>query len=218
MFRSILFRLRGAASPQEAAAGEEVDEVLVRFRNPLGQAGHVVRQQFVWAARVAGVIGGSDQYVDGRGWMAWKVLGLFPVVRAEGPDVSGSAAGRGGAELCWVPTSVLPRFGVDWTAEDDTHLTARFGHRDVDLAVEFVLDEEGRVRSVAFERWGDPGETGTWDLHHFGMEGTGYATFDGVTIPSEGRVGWFFGTDRWTEGEFFRFRIAELHLVRAPVD
>lgn len=48
---------------------------------------------FVWAARVAGVVTGSDQYVSGRGWMSWKVAGLFSVVDAHGPDVSRSGRG-----------------------------------------------------------------------------------------------------------------------------
>lgn len=31
------------------------------------------------------------------------------------------------------------------------------------------------------------------------------ATFDGYTIPTRVRVGWYFGTDRFEpEGEFFR--------------
>jgi hypothetical protein len=42
---------------------------------------------------------------------------------------------------------------------------------------------------------------------------TGYKTFDGVTVPSAGRVGWFFGTHRWEQGEFFRYRITDLRLV-----
>jgi len=42
---------------------------------------------------------------------------------------------------------------------------------------------------------------------------TGYSTFDGVTIPSAGRAGWFYGTDRWDEGEFFRAEITDYHLV-----
>lgn len=42
---------------------------------------------------------------------------------------------------------------------------------------------------------------------------TGYATFDGLSIPAAGRVGWLFGTDRWREGEFFRYQITDLQLV-----
>jgi hypothetical protein len=35
--------------------------------------------------------------------------------------------------------------------------------------------------------------------HPFGLELTGYTSFDGVTIPSEGRAGSYFATDRWEE-------------------
>jgi hypothetical protein len=34
-----------------------------------------------------------------------------------------------------------------------------------------------------------------------------------VTVPAAGRVGWFFGTDRWPGGEFLRYRITGLRLV-----
>jgi hypothetical protein len=66
---------------------------------------------FVWTARAAGIIAGSDHYLDGAGGQNWKLLGLLTVAHAEGPDVSRSAAGRAGAEAIWLPTTLLPRFG-----------------------------------------------------------------------------------------------------------
>jgi len=69
------------------------------------------------------------------------------------------------------------------------------------------------VRSVVFDRWGDPINSRSWAYHSFGFEATGYATFDGVMIPRAGRAGWFHGTDRWHEGEFFRSEITNYHLV-----
>lgn len=41
-------------------------------------------------------------------------------------------------------------------------------------------------------------------------------TFDGITIPSRGRVGWWFGTERWPEGEFFRFEIDDASFEAGP--
>jgi hypothetical protein len=76
-----------------------------------------------------------------------------------------------------------------------------------------LCGDDARVRSVVFDRWGDPDNTGTWGHHPFGFEVTGFSTFDGVTIPSAGRAGWFYGTDRWDEGEFFRAEITDYHLV-----
>jgi hypothetical protein len=168
---------------------------------------------FVWAARAGGVIVGSDRYMEGHGAMNWKVLGLIPVVLAEGPDVSRRAAGRAAAEAVWVPTALLPRFGVTWTVTDSHHIMANYRLDEADIEVQYALDDDARVRSVLFERWGDPEDTGTWGLHPFGFEATAYSTFDGVTVPSAGRAGWFYETDGWNEGEFFRSEITDYQLV-----
>ncbi|HEY5165155.1 MAG TPA: DUF6544 family protein [Acidimicrobiia bacterium] len=147
-------------------------------------------QGFVWPARVAGVIGGADGYADGDGRMEWKLAGLVTLAHADGPDVSRSAAGRGGAEAVWVPTSLLPRYGVTWSASDETQIIAGFQVDDTPIEAHYQLDPDGRPRSIVFDRWGDPDNTGTWAWHRCGGEFSAYATFDGVTIPSEGRFGW----------------------------
>jgi hypothetical protein len=54
---------------------------------------------FLWTARAAGLIAGSDRYLDGVGAMQWKVAGLITVAYGEGRDVSRSAAGRVGAQV-----------------------------------------------------------------------------------------------------------------------
>ena len=147
--------------------------------------------------------------------MRWKILGLIPVVQADGPDVSRSAAARAAAEAVWVPTALLPRYGVHWNAEDDTHLTARYTVDNTPLVVRYELDEGARMVSAQMERWRDPDNTGTWALHSFGFEATARATFGGVSIPSQGRVGWFPRTEQWADAEFFRFALTELRLVTA---
>jgi hypothetical protein len=46
------------------------------------------------------------------------------------------------------------------------------------------------------------------------MAVTAHQRFGPFTVPSEGRAGWFPGTDRWTDdGEFFRYRITALDPV-----
>jgi hypothetical protein len=167
---------------------------------------------FVWAARAAGVIAGVDRYVDGAGGMDWKLAGLVTVAHAEGPDVARSAAGRAAAEGMWVPTALLPRFGVRWSAGGPDEVGAGFRIGEVPVEVRYRLDGDGRIVSFVFDRWGDP-DGGRFGWHPFGGEVTGYGTFGGVTIPSAGRAGWFFGTDRWPAGEFFRYRITDLELV-----
>ena len=85
------------------------------------------------------------------------------------------------------------------------------------MNVDYQLDQDGRLLWFAFDRWGDPDNTSTWGWHPFGGQVTGWRTFDGLTIPAAGRVGWFYGTDRWPAGEFFRYQITDLQPVTGPV-
>jgi len=167
----------------------------------------------VWTARAAGLIAGSDRYIDGAGVMDWKLAGMVTLVHAEGADVSRSAAGRAGGEAILVPTALLPRFGVTWTATDDRHITAHYRLGPVPVDLHLHLDPRSRPRSVVFQRWGDPDATGAWGWYPFGGLITGHRAFAGLTVPSEGRLGWHFGTDRWTAGEFFRYRLTRYRTV-----
>ena len=115
---------------------------------------------FVWAARAAGIVSGSDRFVDGHGEMDWRLFGLIRVMQGSGPDVSRSAAERAAAEAVWVPTALLPGSGVEWSAEEDGRLSACFQIADYPVRLDFSMTEEGLIRSVIFDRWGDPDGTG----------------------------------------------------------
>lgn len=168
---------------------------------------------FRWQARAAGVITGSDSYTAGQGAMSWKLLGLLPVAQSAGPDVTRSAAGRAAGEAVWAPAAMLTAPGVSWTARDDGIIEARHHLNDTCVCVRYLLGDDGLVHSVSFDRWGDPGQCGTWDLHPFGVTVARQATFGGVTLPSAGRAGWFYGTSRWPAGEFFRFEITRYEQI-----
>ncbi len=171
---------------------------------------------FVWTARAAGVITGSDRYLDHNGSMCWKIAGLIPVLRADGADISRSGAGRAGAEALWFPPAVLPRHGIRWEATDDTHITARFTIDNTAIELHHTIDAFGRVVTSVFDRWGDPDRTGTFGWHPFGGETAAHRTFHGLTIPSTGSFGWGYGTDQWATGEFFRYQLTSVEPVEGP--
>jgi hypothetical protein len=159
---------------------------------------------FVWYATVplVGVplIRGFDRLVDGAGEMRWKLLGIVPVKTASGPDVTRSAVGRLEAESLWLP-STLVRTGVKWTARDARHATATF--RDSNT-VDFTINERGRLESIRLQRWGNPGG-GAFRSVDFGAVIEEERTFEGYTVPTRVRVGWYFGSSQFdADGEFFR--------------
>jgi hypothetical protein len=162
---------------------------------------------FVWTARAAGIIAGTDRYLDGAGAMRWRLAGLITVAAGDGPDVSRSAAGRAGAEGIWLPTALLPRFGVRWSAAGDDRVTAAFTAGETPVTLELRLDADGRIVALAFDRWGDPGGTGSFGWHRFGGQITGWAGFAGLTVPAQGRLG-------WDGDESFRYRLTRLEPSR----
>ena len=164
-----------------------------------------------WRAsvRMSGLaIRGFDRLVDGEGEMRWKLLGLFPVMTASGPDISRSAASRFVTEAVWLP-SILCGDDVRWTAEGPLCAVAHcqaFGE-SADLTL--TMAESGRALSIKLARWGNP-EGGPFRYAAFGAVAEEERTFAGFTIPSRIRAGWHFGTERFErDGEFFRATIEE---------
>ena len=168
-----------------------------------------------WPATVAGgLLRGFDSYLDGHASMRWKLLGLVPVVRAGGSDVARSAMGRAVAEGIWLPTALLPRYGVVWHADDDAHIVAQIPIDDERISLQITIDGDGHVRSDHLDRWGDPDGNGTFGWRPFGIDVGASRTFPcGITMPADGKGGWFHGTDRWHQGEFMRYSISELALI-----
>ena len=171
---------------------------------------------FVWTARAAGIIAGSDRYLDGAGAMDWTRPAWSPSPRARAPTCRGARPAGSVAKPIWLPTTLLPRFGVRWSAGPGDQVTAGFRVGDTPVELRLRLDAARRIALLVFDRWGDPDNRGTFAQHRFGGEFTGYRSFQGLTIPSQGRLGWFFGQDRWLAGEFFRYQITDLEPVTGP--
>jgi hypothetical protein len=62
------------------------------------------------------------------------------------------------------------------------------------------------------QRWAKPdGEP--WGKYPCGGTVEDEADFGGIKIPTRMRAGYFFGTDRWEEGEFFRATITHAKFI-----
>ena len=169
----------------------------------------------IWQAsvRMYGLpISGSDRLLSGKGAMQWKLFGILPLMRAEGDNITRSAAGRMNIEALWLP-SVLSDATVGWSSADAKHMTAHFTAQKEAASVEFTLGASGELESISMPRWGNVGG-GPYRLIPFGGFIERSSIFGGFTIPTQLRVGWFFGTDRFnSEGEFFRATIDNAEYV-----
>lgn len=158
---------------------------------------------YIWAAR-ASVYGlpvvGYDRLSSGSGQMRWRLLGVLPVLNAAGPDITRSAAGRLASEIALLPTAFR---AATWRLADgpDTAVaTWQIGAESIDVALRVAPD--GRLLDVLVQRWSDAG--GPFGYVPFGVTCEQERRLGGVTIPSVVRAGWWWGTPRQAEGEFFR--------------
>ncbi|GAA1856875.1 DUF6544 family protein [Microbacterium koreense] len=169
---------------------------------------------FIWTARtrIRGIpVQGFDRFANGEGTMRWRLLNVVPVMSASGADVTASARGRLVGEGVLLPTAFD---GAEYRPGDDpnsVHVRRTVG--DSSEEAQFWIDDAGHLAKLRMLRWGDPDGRG-FGRFPFGMDVVDSAEFDGVLVPSHFRAGWWSGTDRSAEGEFFRARLTDVTFPR----
>lgn len=174
---------------------EEADE-------PVDLAGYEVLappRGFVWRARARmGPLPACvrDSYAAGAGRVSVYALGLVPLVQSGGPDVSRSARGRLAIEVIWLPSALLPGEGVAWeeVSADKARVTLTIDGEAIPLTL--TVGSDGGLREVTMRRYGDVG-VDSWRPIPYGVEVEAEATFDGYTIPTRLRGGWWYGSERY---------------------
>jgi len=168
-------------------------------------------QGMIWQAttRMYGMpIRGFDRLLKGQGEMHWQLLGLIPVIKARGEDISRSIIGRMQAESIWLP-GCLCYDSITWHAPSPTQAHAEFTLFGEPTRLELTLQENGQLASIKLKRWGNP-QGGDFCYLDFGALVEDETTFEGYTIPSRLRVGWYLGSERFeSEGEFFRVTVKQ---------
>lgn len=135
-------------------------------------------------------------------------VSFYPVMSASWFDITRSAACRVNAESVWLP-SILCGNEVSWKTPDSSHLYAGFKAHNQTASLQLAINGKGRLESIKLSRWGNP-EGAEFHYVDFGGIVDEEGNFDGYTIPTRLRIGWYYGTDRFkSDGEFFRVTIDE---------
>lgn len=169
------------------------------------------RGEMIWSATVRRMglpITGYDRLVGGQGEMNWRLLGVIPVMKASGRDITLSAMGRLWAEMQWLPSSyILLDARAGQISDRCFSITA--GFEGEERHAEVTTDENGALKAVRMKRWGNPLDK-DFDFYDFGGVAEEERSFGGYTIPTVLRAGWHFRDGDFQEdGEFFRATILD---------
>lgn len=150
---------------------------------------------FVWNARIHMLplvpVYVRDSFLDGRGSMRAAALSLVSVVNAEGtPTLASGALQRYLGEAAWLPTALLPRQGVTWSAIDDHRARATITGGGTTVSLEFRFDSEGRNTSVfTTDRFYDDG-SGSAVLHPWEARNLRFGEHNGVLVATDSVAEW----------------------------
>lgn len=153
---------------------------------------------FTWTAR-ARMFGlpvrVRDHYFENEGGVSVTVLGVIPVARETGADVTRSSRGRLVAEAVWCPTALVGP-DVHWERLDDDRARFTLTVDSDSIPVTIHVGLGGALREVTLERWGTVDVPSARPIP-YGFEVHEMGTFGGVTLPVHLRGGWWYGTDRF---------------------
>jgi hypothetical protein len=151
---------------------------------------------------------GRDQYVDGKGSIEMRALGLIPVATASGPAMDQGALLRYLNETVWFPAAVLgPTIAWDTVAADAARATIR--HGGVTASAVFFFDEEGRPVDMVAERQDlGRGRPETWSTPF-----TAWGEFGGVRMPTAGRAVWRYDTGDFA---YIELQVTGVEADRSP--
>lgn len=171
---------------------------------------------FVWQAEMGqGLMrfAGSDGYHAPEGgpvdsWTKFWLRGLIPLARIGGTeDHARAAATRALLESVWVPASLLPQFGAEWTQTGPDSAEIRFADMPGIEPMQITLDADGNLTEVHALRWSDANLERQYRLQPFGGRMLETGRHAGYMIPTRVELGNHYGTADYTP--FFRATITQ---------
>ncbi|BCG57402.1 hypothetical protein PUR_08270 [Paenibacillus sp. URB8-2] len=163
---------------------------------------------FVWQADVQMALllhlSGLDHYREGKGKMSIKLLSLFPVVDAQGPEMDISTLLRYLAEMPWFPTAALNSY-ITWEPIDENSARATMTCQGVGASGVFTVNEKGDLTSFTAKRYKEV--DGQYILSDWGGVNREFKEFNGIRIPSRSDIIWKEKTGDFT---WFQCEITEI--------
>ncbi|SNC66511.1 hypothetical protein SAMN06265337_1635 [Hymenobacter gelipurpurascens] len=157
---------------------------------------------FIWQGTTR-LFTAQDEYLDGHGRLAVRLLGAIPLMQGEGIRYDQGELLRWLGECVWLPTALLPAPHLRWTAAPDdhsAHLTLTHHGQTVSYLVRFN-EQDGMVQCETQRYQGD-----TTLLPWVGRFSR-YRVLHGVRVPTRLEASWVVDGQRLP---YARFRVLEL--------
>ncbi|WP_318502341.1 DUF6544 family protein [Bacillus sp. T3] len=160
--------------------------------------------EFVWKAKVKMAplfsLAGLDRYSNGKGKMSIKLLSLFPVVDAEGPEIDQGTLLRYLGEMPWFPSAALSPY-IKWDSIDVNNAKATMSYKGVSASGVFTFNANGDLVQFFAKRYREV--KGKYELMDWGGVTKEVKEVNGIRIPTKSDIIWKeeTGDFKWFECE-----------------
>lgn len=145
-----------------------------------------------------------DKYANGVGSMLIKLMGIVPVVNiSNGEELNQGSLLRYMAEMTWFPSAAVSS-EIHWEEIDSYSARATMKYKGVSGSGVFRFNDQGEVVEISACRpraVGDHFELTPWFINL-----AEYQYFNGLRIPSKGKVIWKLENGDFT---WFQFQVQE---------
>ena len=168
----------------------------------------VTEPGFVWQADVTMGYGlsfsGRDSYVDGKGRMLIKALGLWPIVDASDDKIQQGTLLRFLGEAIWFPSAALSPY-MQWEGIDASSARATITQHGVSASGVFAFDDAGRVTRFSAQRYMGSGASAK--LERWVIPLHDWKVLGGTLVPTQGDVVWKLAGGDF---DYYRFKIERI--------
>lgn len=144
---------------------------------------------FVWRAVFPKpslpLVMGRDEYLDGKGSIAMKLLGVVTVANERTNELAAAGLMRYLNEMMWFPAAYL---GGNVTIElvEANSFQVTIADRGLSATATLTIDAEGKLVNFRALRF----NTGTRAMEAWETPISGYGTFAGLRLPAAGKAVW----------------------------
>lgn len=136
--------------------------------------------------------------IDGHATMRVKVVGVFPMVDARGPEMDRAESVTLFNDMCLLAPGTLVSPAITWEPIDARSTRARFRHGEHTITATLAFGAEGRLENFwSDDRTRSSPDGKTFTPHRFSTPVRDYRAFGPLTLAGHGDAQW-----RLPEGEF----------------
>jgi hypothetical protein len=174
---------------------------------------------FLGVGHTGELVVGGEHCIDRVAAQRLRLAGVIPLRdHPRDGEARVTAACRAALGAVMLPTALLPRRGVRWRADDDMRIRASLSVHGIPLTLRLRIDADGRPLAAMVGGGSEQCGRGQRVLQPFGAIITAVASFDGLTVPVCGRIGWLGGDPSLRSGGLLRFHVTAVRATAAAAN